>query len=194
VSGLELPLALMLFCSGATTRPPVPAEMKMNKDAGRGIILFVPLGLKNGEELPFVLDTGASGTCLDQSLVPKLGRRFDTGALWHFGNKHDAGVFAAPKLYLGGCLLQMTGSNVFVDDFKPLASEIGHPVMGILGMDVLEHYCLQLDFAAHRVRFLHGKRVNKRVWGKAYSLTDVGMGCEKSLHGSGRSRILPAQT
>src|SRR5208282_4204666 len=62
-------------------------------------------------------------------------------------------------------------------DFKQLATHEGPPIMGILGMDVLHHYCIQLDFAAGKIRFLNDERANKENWGKPYPLTDLGDGC-----------------
>ena len=42
--------------------------------------------------------------------------------------------------------------------------------MGILGRDVLEHYCIQLDFASHRKRFLDPDTPAKK-WGQPFVLT-----------------------
>ena len=42
----------------------------------------------------------------------------------------------------------MTGSNLLACDLKNLSSHTGHVIMGILGMDCLRHYCLQLDFSS----------------------------------------------
>ena len=64
-------LGLLLLCSCATTPDSpsmtsagkVPANVKMNEDAGRGNWLFVTLRLANGQELLFKLDTVATITC-----------------------------------------------------------------------------------------------------------------------------------
>jgi hypothetical protein len=146
----------------------------MEKDAGCGNWLFVTLRLESGEELPFFLDTGASGTCFDKSLEPILGARQGTDTSWHFGHKGDAGVYLAPKLYLGGAQLEMTGPNVATIDLAAeVESEVGRPIAGVLGMDVLEHYCIQLDFAVQEIRFLDGEQADKSGWGKAFSLTNA---------------------
>src|SRR5437773_12538482 len=79
-------LALLLLCSCKTMREPgaivpaaeLPGEVTMNKDAGRGLWVFVTIRLESGEELPFVVDTGASWTAFDKSLEPKLGKRLGT--------------------------------------------------------------------------------------------------------------------
>ncbi len=128
---------ILLLISSCATKPhssstqlanTLPADVKINRDAGRGNLIFVPIRLENGEELSFVLDTGASGTCFDKSLEPRLGERSGTSTSWHIGEKAESGVYAAPRLYLGNCLLQMTGTNVVTMDFKQMMSDIdiGH--------------------------------------------------------------------
>jgi len=85
-------LGLLVVCSCASTSDSpstlragkLPADVTMNQNAGRGRLLIMPIRLESGEELPFLLDTGASGTCFDKSLEPRLGKRLDTGASWHF--------------------------------------------------------------------------------------------------------------
>ena len=77
----SLLLSLLLLCSCATTPHPcvrvstskLPADVAMNKEAGRGGYLIVTLQLESGEELPFLVDTGASATLLAKSLESKLG-------------------------------------------------------------------------------------------------------------------------
>jgi hypothetical protein len=49
--------------------------------------------------------------------------------------------------------------------------------MGILGIDVLKHYCIQLDFAKRSVCFLDDESVDKSDWGQPFHLTDFGNGC-----------------
>ncbi len=172
---------LLLLCSCATTPEPsaivpaseFPADATINKDAGRGNLLFVTLRLESGEELPFFVDTGAAGTVFDISLEPKLGKCLTTNIVEHWGIKNEAGFYAAPKLYLGSTPL-MTGGLVFTFDFKQLSSQAGRPVMGILGMDCLEHYCIQLDFEAGKLRFLDPDHMGAAKLGKAFPLTISG--------------------
>jgi hypothetical protein len=137
----------------------------------------VTLRLENGEALPFILDTGAPWTVFEKTQASKLGKCLDTGTFWNFGTKQEMGVYAAPKLYLGRTLLMMTGTNVATFDIEKLSSHGFPPFMGILGMDVLQHYCIQLDFAAGKVRFLNDERADKQDWGEPFSLTDLGNGC-----------------
>jgi hypothetical protein len=162
--------------SSDSIRPRLPADVAMNRDAGHGNEIFVTIRLESGEELPFVLDTGTTWTVFDKSLEPKLGRRVHTATVWRWGVKEELGIYVAPKLYLGGARL-MTDTTVVTDDFKQISSQVGHPIMGLLGMDVLANYCIQLDFEAGKIRFLDGGHANKKKWGRAFPLTDIGDGC-----------------
>lgn len=170
----------LLLCSCATDNPVrsrLPATVTMNKDAGRGDFLIVMLRLESGEKLPFVVDTGCPATGLDKSLEPKLGKRLGTIPAWNFGVEHEANIYAAPKLYLGNSLLVISGTNIVTYDCKQLPSEEARPIMGILGMDVLEHYCIQLDFKKGKIRFLDDERAKKKNWGKPFPLTATENGC-----------------
>ena len=166
----------------------------MNKDAGRGDWLIVTVRLQSGEKLPMVVDTGCPVTTFDESLEAKLGKRLGTATVWHFGAGIQTGIHAAPKLYLRNAPLMMTGTNVGACDFKQLFPSGSPRVMGILGMDVLEHYCIQLDFASRKVRFLDDERANKGDWGQPFPLTDTGGECfsiaENLLHAGGPSSLI----
>jgi len=129
----------------------------INKDAGHGGMLYVTLRLEDGEELPFMLDTGASATTFDKSLEPKLGKCLGTTVTTGWSGKGKAKLYAAPKLYLGNTRL-MTGHEIVIGS-------------GVLGMDCLKHYCIQLDFEAGKMRFLNPDQVNTAQWGKTFPLT-----------------------
>jgi len=149
----------------------------MNNDAGRGNWIVVTLRLKDGQKVPAIVDTGSPVTCLDNSMEPELGKCLDSGTYWDFGVSNSMNVYTAPRLYLQNTPLKQTGSNIFSFDCKPLATNADRSIMGILGMDVLANYCIQLDFAARKVRFLDDARADKRDWGQPFPLTDLGDGC-----------------
>jgi Aspartyl protease len=167
------------LCSCATQSsiyPWIPATVALNKEGGRGDWIMVTLRLENGEELPFVLDTGCPVTVFEKSLKLKLGKSLGKKTFWNFGVKQESDIYAASRLYLGNTLL-LTGTNVGTFDELQLAEIPGHPLMGILGMDVLEHYCIQLDFKNGKIRFLDDQRAKKKDWGKPFPLFDSGDGC-----------------
>ncbi len=174
--GLGLGLSLLCGCA-ATPREQenvaareLPGVVKMNKDAGRGVWLFVAVRLENGEELPFFLDTGANITAFDKSLEPKLGNRLGTVKAKHYSDVLVGGIYAAPKLFLGGTPL-MTGERVFTLDLKSLSADAHRPVMGILGMDCLQHYCIHMDFQANEMRFLDPNQLDTAQLGESFPLT-----------------------
>jgi hypothetical protein len=179
VGGLCLFTGVLLLCSCATTPRPSavdsgperPADVTMNKDAGRGGHLIVTLRLESGAELPVIVDTGSPMTILDKSLEPQLGPCLGAETLLNFGTQHEASDYAAPKLYLGNTPL-VTDSNVLTCDLrKMMPSEADRPIRGILGMDCLQHYCIQLDFRAGKMRFLDPAHVKPARLGRAFPLT-----------------------
>lgn len=167
---------LLCRCPAADT-PRLPAELRLNRDAGRGDWIIVTVGLADGEKFPFIVDTGAPVTVFDKSLEPLLGQRLDTGRFWNFGVAHEMSVYAAPKLYLGDSRL-ISGTNLVATfDCRRYLKDAGEPIRGILGMDVLGNYCIQLDFQKETMRFLNDRRADKRDWGTPFPLRDIGDGC-----------------
>ena len=171
-------LGLLLLCSCATSpersalapAASLPADVPINPDAGRGNELFLPLQLADGETLTFLVDTGSPVTLFDRSLEPRLGKRLGTMAMWNFGTEQQSGVYAAPRLYLQDIPLLMSGTNVETIDLRDLSAKAGVSIMGILGMDCLSHYCLQLDFTAGRIRFLDPDRLDPAPLGQSFPL------------------------
>lgn len=184
-------LNLLLLCSCATEPsarrplPPdvsinpdahrsLPADVPINQDAGRGGLLMVTVQLENGQKLPMILDTGAGSTTFDKSFEPKLGKPLGAAPMNSFLGISTNNLYTAPKLYLGGAQLLMTGTAIVTWDVrKRLSSLARHSVMGILGIDVLEHYCIQMDFAAGKMRFLDDQHADKSAWGKAFPIVPV---------------------
>jgi hypothetical protein len=164
--------SLLFLCSCATTHPRLPVDVSMNKDAGCGNGLMVTLRLKSDEELLFAVDTGSPCTFLDKSLEPKLGHRFGTvPAYMMWGSQQTAGVYLAPRLYLGDTPLKMSGNGILTCDLRSVALPGKPPIMGILGMDILENYCIQLDFVARKIRFLNSDHLNVADLGKALPIS-----------------------
>jgi hypothetical protein len=150
----------------------LPAEVSFNYDAGRGNLLVVTVQLEDGTELPFVVDSGAGATCFDTSLVSKLGKPVGTVKVSQWDEHTREKVYAMPKLYLGGVQLHR-GSCVLAMDLNPVSAMFDQTILGILGMDVLEHYCVQMDFAAGKLRFLDDAQADKSAWGRAFPIVPL---------------------
>ena len=138
----------------------LPADVAMSQGAGQGMLLFVKVRLDSGQELPFAVDTGSPYTSVPSSLASKLGERLGSRRFSTLDSRDEVEHFyAAPKLFLGKTQLvsgpQIGASGMF----------------GVLGMDCLRHYCIQLDFKAKTVRFLSSAHVKTADLGKPFSLT-----------------------
>jgi len=181
-------LALIVLCSCATREPVTPAgsslpsnplappplalpsEQPINRGAGRGDYLFVTIRLEDGEALPFVLDTGSGATIFDKVFAPQLGKNHGSVTLSRFGVRTKSFIFDRPKFYLGGAQLQFTGQYVATYDFSRESAHAGRTIMGLIGMDCLSHYVLQLDFDAGKMRFLDRASLDTSKLGVPYFL------------------------
>jgi len=147
--------------------------------------------LQEGVELAFEVDTGSDTTILDKSLEPLLGRRIGTG---HVPVPFDSavgpqGIYKAPKLSLGRTQLLAAPQIVTME----LHSRPSHPYKGILGMDCLQHYCIQLDFAAGKMCFLDPDHLDTHDLGRAFPITAKpgrNTVCEGDLFGQGNMQFL----
>jgi hypothetical protein len=152
--------------------PRLPAPVHMNEAAGRGGLLIVHVKLGTSEEWPMAVDTGAPITLLDNSLASRLGKQLGEVPIFSFENHQTGRIYAAPALYLGDVRLAM-GSNVFSADLARLARGMDPTCKGILGMDCLGHYCIQMDFDSREIRFLEAKRLDAQMLGKRFPLQGV---------------------
>ena len=176
---VSLALIALTSCTTVPESYPIPAaheipgELPMSKGAGRGNLLVVTLRLESGEELPFIIDTGASVTVFDKSFKSKLGKPVGTGTLKHWGVVENTAYYKEPKLFWGKTQL-VTGDQVVTMDLKGLSRQVGQPVTGVLGADCLRHYCLQLDFVAGKVRFLPTALDHETDLGQSFALIEHG--------------------
>ncbi len=101
------------------------------------MLLLVEVETDNGEKFPCAVDTGSPNTVLPARLEPMLGKRLGARRFFTLDRLNEVEhLYAAPKLYLRKTRL-LTGTQVGASG-----------TLGILGMDCLRHYCIQLDFHA----------------------------------------------
>ncbi len=93
----------------AALRPPLPADIDLERPSRSDGAIIVKLRLDGGEGVPLLVDTGSTDTTLDESFAPKLGPRLATrGAPFAFDLRAGTqGIYRAPKLYAGGTELLM---------------------------------------------------------------------------------------
>jgi hypothetical protein len=96
--------------------------------------------------------------------------KFTNYIMW--GTKESASIYRAPRLYLGDTPLKIDGNAIISSDLKSVIPPgLGLPrIMGILGMDVLKNYCIQLDFEAKKMRFLDPHHLNAAGLGRAFPI------------------------
>ena len=149
----------------------LPPEISINPDAGRGNLLVINVRVA-GKERPFVVDTGAGITCVSQSLAAELGPPVGTVRAYHWDEVLTNQLYAMPAMYLGDTRLQ-GGKRVMAMDLRTTSILSEETVEGIVGMDVLSHYCVQVDFAANKLRFLEDSSAGKSDWGRAFPIRPV---------------------
>ena len=114
---------------------------------------------------------------MDKSLEPMLGKCVftnNTRFAWYPAAQFH--TYKAPRLYLGGARLK-TGLWVRAADLSGVFQSSGgsrRGVSGILGMDCLSNYCVQIDFSNGRMRFLDPDKLDTRGLGQAFAFDHSG--------------------
>jgi hypothetical protein len=177
-----LPAAGIVLASCATTPPPplpadplhpgLPPEAAFDRGIGTMRVLCLRLQGEHGENWRFLVDTGAPTTIFDRSVRGKLGPVVGKEpVVYAWSGSAVLDVHAPPRLFLNNTLL-LSGTRVWSDDLRRVWP--GKGIEGILGLDCLRHYCVQLDFPNHVVRFLDPERATGPELGRAFPLVTVG--------------------
>ncbi len=147
--------------NGAVTEAEqLPSPVMMSKGAGQGMLLLLEITVKGGDKALCALDTGSPNTVLPASFEPALGKRLGSRRFSTLDSHNEVEhLYAAPEIYLGSTRL-ITGEHVGTWGSSN----------GILGMDCLQHYCVQLDFEAREVRFINRHTSRVAEWGKPFAL------------------------
>jgi tetratricopeptide (TPR) repeat protein len=169
----------------ANQDPSVLAEFDVHND---GDWLIIPVTV-HGKTYPFVVDTGCVYSVLDISLLH--GDPVETIDL----KKSIMKLYKAPTMNLGNIAWNPTGL-VEGFDLSLMRDVSGHKFYGLVGMDFLANYVVQIDFDRGKLRLLDsslpgtGKRIpiffpdNKKArplvicdiagWGPEAHLIDTG--------------------
>jgi predicted aspartyl protease len=114
-----------------------------------GAAVVVPVHVNGSDPHVFVLDTGATMTCIDAGLADRLGLPEAQGQLGvGMGIGQDAAVLrlvAADSLRVGGATaVDLTLCALDLEQFRA----IGLDVDGLLGLNFLREFRLVVDFQA----------------------------------------------
>lgn len=171
-SGSVLFVSVAVAAFGSTVaqaRFEAPIEWKMNESAGRWSWIVVKLRLEGGEEIPVMLSTASQLSVLDKSYESHLGRawgkrKYET-VFMGIPKTKTGTEFKAPEVTIEGRAFPL--GRVVSED---LSREIYATAMkGLLGMDALMNYCVQLDFDANRIRLMRSGEAQGDL-GQAYSM------------------------
>jgi hypothetical protein len=187
-TGLTLSLVFLYFTGRDATAAVTPARanvierFELRKDAGALVLLPVTL---RGKQYPFVLDTGATCTVFDSSLIPLLGNALPSEEIGS-GKGVTLKAFQPPDARVGKMSLRPL-PLVLALDMQPIREASGDEVFGILGMDFLESRVVRFDLDRGELVFLRtagtdpGRAMHFRLDSCSRPVIDVKLpGLEKS--------------
>jgi hypothetical protein len=108
-----------------------------------GSLLLLPVRLKE-KRLLFALDTGASCSVYDSSLIPLLGKPLREDEVGTSDGVTRVRFFRSPDAMLGRLTLR-TDSPVIAVDLGSVREATGEDVYGFIGMDSLARYVIRID-------------------------------------------------
>jgi len=150
----RLAAALLVVTScdaGAPARVQAPAdsaagEVDFTLAGPGGAALVVPVFINGEGPFDFVLDTGATFTCIDNALAERLGLREQTGQVAIGAGVGGAGrvrLVRVDSLRIGAASAERMTACVL--DLQALQS-IGTGVHGLVGLNFLKSFHVTLDF------------------------------------------------
>lgn len=167
---VALLLSFLVFAGGCADEPEstsdAPANQKVLaefKIAGNGDPILLPVIFKEKEYL-FLLDTGSSHTVFDASFKHELGEVKIVKKGLTSGSPILAEFFNAPEALLGPLNLKESGEIACVD-LHMFNLVLGKKVSGMIGMNFLRKYVVQVDFDKGTLLFLQPMEEQHPDWG-----------------------------
>lgn len=156
LSSMALLLAASQLPLGGAQKPPrlSPGSVALCEEfaVGKsGRVLTVPV-VWNGRVVEFMLDSGAAKTVIDSSLRSELGKPIGEVDLITSAGTVTLETFICPIAQLGSLEVQRI-ETVVSGDLEPLRFAVGKNIYGILGMDFLGRYAVEIDFDEGKLRF-----------------------------------------
>lgn len=155
--------------SAAPPRPALPPETPLVTISGHYGWPVIAAQLGNGTVVHMIVDTGAPCTLFDSSLRGRLRAPVGTIRIDSARGSQSGELNPAPGISVQGVPL-MVGSNVVTLEMHRLLPPLQPHIDGVLGMDCLCHYCVQLDFRARQLRFLDPSQLDTNELGQAFIL------------------------
>lgn len=111
----------------------------------KGRPILVPISVPPNGDVQFLLDTGAAVTVFDESLKPGNIRPIDRLTFTTSGGMLELDVYPCPVAKLGQVDLTIIPVIAY-EDLASMRAATGTEIRGILGMDFLEHFAMEIDF------------------------------------------------
>jgi predicted aspartyl protease len=124
-----------------------------NGDAAEGIpirlatdLILIRVSVNGVEGLHFLLDTGASVSVINESLVDELGleRRGRLVEVIGAAGRGEASFTRVDSIAMPG--LELVNQRLLAVDLDPFLPYVGHRVDGILGYDFISRFVLKIDY------------------------------------------------
>jgi hypothetical protein len=103
------------------------------------------------ESRNFILDTGTAPSIFNIRLVKELGLPTNSSTFWALGKPMLSQSAIIPEIDLGP--IRALSLNVMVQDLSRLEHDLGVPIAGIVGMDVLSKSNFRLDYDKSEIEF-----------------------------------------
>jgi predicted aspartyl protease len=138
-------------------RPDRPNEVRLDKAITVPMLfshkeVLVKARINDGEPLDFLFDTGANQTLIDRRLAAEnlldkqTGMRMNAAAGTLYGMTTEV-----PKLQIGE--LQIPGVQAVIVDLSAHARQLGKPIAGVLGTNVLNRFAVSIDYGKSQITF-----------------------------------------
>lgn len=153
---VALGLAVVVACES-----PAPERVEIAADTSEtgigfelagpgGAALLVPVYVNGGGPYSFVLDTGATMTCVDRSLAERLDlpEARGGGVGVGVGQAGELQLVAVDSLRVGeATAVDMMACSLDLEQLR----EVGIEVEGLLGLNYLQEFRVTLDFPSRRL-------------------------------------------
>ena len=146
-SALAMGLAACLQAGGAPTAAVAgEGEIPFTLAGRGGAAVLVPVHINGTGPYRFVLDTGATLTCLDQSLAERLELPQPVGMIGHGATVAESGTFGLHRVDT------MTVGEATASSLTTCAVDlqrlkgVGLEADGLLGLNFLKEFTVTLDF------------------------------------------------
>jgi hypothetical protein len=105
----------------------------------------------NLEHQNFVLDTGTSPSIINRELAGPLDLRLSSTVLASVGKDSRVKQAVLPEIEIGP--IRVTSLPVLLSDLSGLEKDLGIPIAGVIGLDVLSKASFRLDYQKKLIQF-----------------------------------------